>query len=165
MVVDRSRFACAGEAPRFGAGLGLSAWRWTGRGTGPRPTAGLVRSDDRVRTDGHRGRVLGQLAADRSMPFVCVQPRQTSWARRTEGLTVEAAPSESAADRACCPSPRGHAAQSGSPSVSHCGAVTGRVKARHGRGTPSRPSVDPAQITPTGPRLHRPQTGLSTDQF
>jgi hypothetical protein len=26
---------------------------------------------------GHRWRVLGQLAADRSMPFVCVQPIQT----------------------------------------------------------------------------------------
>jgi transposase len=30
---------------------------------------------------GHRWRVLGQLAAERSMPFVCVQPMQTSWAR------------------------------------------------------------------------------------
>jgi transposase len=38
---------------------------------------------------GHRWRVLGQLAADRSMPFVCVQPMQTSWARRTEDLTVD----------------------------------------------------------------------------
>ena len=27
---------------------------------------------------GHRWRVLGQLAADRSMPYVCVQPMQTS---------------------------------------------------------------------------------------
>jgi hypothetical protein len=31
---------------------------------------------------GHRWRVLGQLAADRSMPFVCVQPVVTSWSRR-----------------------------------------------------------------------------------
>ena len=38
---------------------------------------------------GHRWRVLGQLAADRSMPFVCVQPLQTSWARRSEDLTVD----------------------------------------------------------------------------
>ena len=38
---------------------------------------------------GHRWRVLGQLAADRSMPFVCVQPMQTSWARRSEDLTVD----------------------------------------------------------------------------
>jgi transposase len=33
--------------------------------------------------------VLGQLAADRSMPFVCVQPLVTSWSRRTEDLTVD----------------------------------------------------------------------------
>ena len=29
---------------------------------------------------GHRWRVPGQLAADRSMPFVCVQPMVSSWA-------------------------------------------------------------------------------------
>lgn len=38
---------------------------------------------------GHRWRVLGQLAAERSMPFVCVQPMQTSWARRSEDLTFD----------------------------------------------------------------------------
>lgn len=38
---------------------------------------------------GHRWRVLGQLAADRSMPFVCVQPALTSYARRTEDLTFD----------------------------------------------------------------------------
>ncbi|HET6865607.1 MAG TPA: transposase, partial [Solirubrobacteraceae bacterium] len=38
---------------------------------------------------GHRWRVLGHLAADRSMPFVCVQAMQTSWARRTEDQTVD----------------------------------------------------------------------------
>ena len=38
---------------------------------------------------GHRWRVLGQLAADRGMPFVCVQPIQTSWARRSEDLTFD----------------------------------------------------------------------------
>src|SRR3954463_107827 len=36
---------------------------------------------------GHRWRVLGQLAADRGMPFVCVQPMLTSWSRRAEDLT------------------------------------------------------------------------------
>ena len=36
---------------------------------------------------GHRWRVLGQLAADRGMPFVCVQTLQTAWARRSEDLT------------------------------------------------------------------------------
>ena len=38
---------------------------------------------------GHRWRVLGQLAADRGMPFVCVQPVVTSWARRAEDLTFD----------------------------------------------------------------------------
>ncbi len=36
---------------------------------------------------GHRWRVLGQQAADRGMPFVCVQPAMTSWSRRAEDLT------------------------------------------------------------------------------
>jgi transposase len=36
---------------------------------------------------GHRWRVLGELAGQRSMPFVCVQPSLTSAARRTEDLT------------------------------------------------------------------------------
>jgi len=36
---------------------------------------------------GHRWRVLAQLAADRSMPFVCVQPAVSSWSRRAEDLT------------------------------------------------------------------------------
>jgi transposase len=38
---------------------------------------------------GHRWRILGQLASDRSMPFVCVQPMLTSWARRSEDLTFD----------------------------------------------------------------------------
>jgi transposase len=38
---------------------------------------------------GHRWRVLGQLAADRGMPFVCVQPALTSYSRRTEDLTFD----------------------------------------------------------------------------
>jgi transposase len=38
---------------------------------------------------GHRWRVLGQLAGDRQMPFVCVQPVITSWSRRTEDLTFD----------------------------------------------------------------------------
>jgi transposase len=38
---------------------------------------------------GHRWRVLGRLAADRGMPFVCVQPVQMSWARRSEDLTFD----------------------------------------------------------------------------
>ncbi|RZS77903.1 transposase [Motilibacter rhizosphaerae] len=38
---------------------------------------------------GHRWRVLGQLAAERGMPFVCVQPLVSSWARRGEDLTFD----------------------------------------------------------------------------
>src|SRR5215469_9799812 len=38
---------------------------------------------------GHRWRVLGQLAADRGMSFVCVQPMLFSWARRSEDLTFD----------------------------------------------------------------------------
>ena len=38
---------------------------------------------------GHRWRILGQLAADRGMSFVCVQPAVSSWARRTEDLTTD----------------------------------------------------------------------------
>jgi hypothetical protein len=38
---------------------------------------------------GYRWRVLGQLAADRAMPFVCVQPLLMSWARRSEDLTFD----------------------------------------------------------------------------
>ena len=38
---------------------------------------------------GHRWRVLGQLAAQRGMAFVCVQPMLSSWARKTEDLTTD----------------------------------------------------------------------------
>jgi transposase len=38
---------------------------------------------------GLQWRVLGQLAADRGMPFVCVQPMLTSRARRSEDLTFD----------------------------------------------------------------------------
>jgi transposase len=38
---------------------------------------------------GHRWRVLGELAADRGMSFVCVQPMLSSWARKTEDLTCD----------------------------------------------------------------------------
>ncbi|MEV4313323.1 hypothetical protein [Actinocrispum sp. NPDC049592] len=37
---------------------------------------------------GYRWRVLGQLSADRGVPFVCVQSMVTSWSRRTEDLTL-----------------------------------------------------------------------------
>ncbi|MGH8971486.1 MAG: IS110 family transposase [Actinomycetes bacterium] len=38
---------------------------------------------------GHRWRVVGQLAADRGLPFVCVQPLLVSWSRRQEDLTFD----------------------------------------------------------------------------
>ncbi|PPK90183.1 transposase IS116/IS110/IS902 family protein [Kineococcus xinjiangensis] len=38
---------------------------------------------------GHRWRVLGQLAAERGMAFVCVQPLISAWARRGEDLTSD----------------------------------------------------------------------------
>ena len=38
---------------------------------------------------GHRWRVLGQLASDRGLPFVCVQPAASAYARRTEDLTSD----------------------------------------------------------------------------
>ncbi|WP_147063882.1 IS110 family transposase [Knoellia locipacati] len=38
---------------------------------------------------GHRWQVLGQLAADRGMPFVCVQPAASAYARRSEDLTLD----------------------------------------------------------------------------
>jgi len=38
---------------------------------------------------GHRWRVLGQLATERGMSFVCVQPMLTSGARKSEDLTTD----------------------------------------------------------------------------
>ena len=37
---------------------------------------------------GHRWRVLGQLADQRGMSFVCVQPAVSAWVRKTEDLTT-----------------------------------------------------------------------------
>jgi transposase len=42
-----------------------------------------------VEPTGHRWRVVGQLAAERGMPFVCVQPLMSAWARRAEDLTFD----------------------------------------------------------------------------
>ena len=38
---------------------------------------------------GHRWMVLAQLAAERGMAFVCVQPAASSWARKSEDLTTD----------------------------------------------------------------------------
>ena len=51
--------------------------------------AGFVGVTVACEPTGHRWRVLGQLAAARGMPFVCVQTLMTSWARRSEDLTFD----------------------------------------------------------------------------
>ena len=78
-VIARRTFRC--RAWDLGAALDWAAGRaaaagWAGVTVACEPT-------------GHRWRVLGQLAADRAMPFVCVQPVVTSWSRRTEDLTCD----------------------------------------------------------------------------
>src|SRR5437762_9123297 len=78
-VIARRTYRC--RAWDLGAALDWAAGRalahgWTGVTVACEPT-------------GHRWRVLGQLAADRAMPFVCVQPMLTSWARRSEDLTCD----------------------------------------------------------------------------
>jgi transposase len=78
-VIARRVFRCRawdlGSALDWAAGRAAAAG-WAGVTVACEPT-------------GHRWRVLGQLASDRSMPFVCVQPVVTSWARRTEDLTCD----------------------------------------------------------------------------
>jgi transposase len=78
-VIARRMFWC--RAWDLGSALDWAAGRATASGW-----AGVTVSCEPT---GHRWRVLGQLAADRSMPFVCVQPMVTSWARRTEDLTCD----------------------------------------------------------------------------
>jgi transposase len=78
-VLARRTFRC--KAWDLGAALDWAAERAAANGF-----AGVTVACEPT---GHRWRVLGQLAADRSMPFVCVQPMQTSWARRSEDLTFD----------------------------------------------------------------------------
>jgi transposase len=78
-VIARRTFRC--RAWDLGAALDWASGRaaaagWAGVTVACEPT-------------GHRWRVLGQLALDRAMPFVCVQPVVTSWSRRTEDLTSD----------------------------------------------------------------------------
>lgn len=78
-VIARRVFRCRawdlGSALDWAAGRAAAAG-WSGVTVSCEPT-------------GHRWRVLGQLPADRSMPFVCVQPVVTSWSRRAEDLTCD----------------------------------------------------------------------------
>ena len=76
-VLARRTFRC--RAWDLGVALDWAADRATAKGFG-----GVTVSCEPT---GHRWRVLGQLAADRGMSFVCVQPMLTSWARRSEDLT------------------------------------------------------------------------------
>ncbi|HZJ05190.1 MAG TPA: IS110 family transposase [Nocardioidaceae bacterium] len=78
-VLARRTFRC--RAWDLGVALDWAAQRAAAKGF-----AGVTVSCEPT---GHRWRVLGQLAADRAMPFVCVQPMQTSWARRSEDLTFD----------------------------------------------------------------------------
>jgi hypothetical protein len=78
-VIARRTFRC--RARDLGSALDWVAGRATASGW-----AGVTVSCEPT---GHRWRVLGQLAADRSMPFVCVQPVVTSWSRRTEDMTCD----------------------------------------------------------------------------
>jgi hypothetical protein len=78
-VVARKTYRC--RAWDLGAALDWAAERARAKGF-----AGVTVSCELT---GHRWRVLGQLAADRSLRFVCVQPMVTSWARRAEDLTVD----------------------------------------------------------------------------
>ncbi|WP_433285491.1 IS110 family transposase [Micromonospora sp. CA-244673] len=78
-VLARKTFRC--RAWNLGAALDWAAERAAAKGW-----AGVTVACEPT---GHRWRVLGQLAADRAMPFVCVQPMLTSWARRSEDLTSD----------------------------------------------------------------------------
>jgi transposase len=78
-VLARRTFRC--RAWDLGCALDWAAERARAKGF-----AGVTVSCEPT---GHRWRVLGQLAADRLMPFVCVQPMITSWSRRAEDLTQD----------------------------------------------------------------------------
>lgn len=78
-VLARKTFRC--KAWDLGAALDWAADRAT--------RAGFSGVTVACEPTGQRWRGLAQLAADRGMPFVCVQPAASSWARRTEDLTTD----------------------------------------------------------------------------
>lgn len=78
-VLARKTFRC--KAWDLGVALDWAAQRAAARGY-----AGVTVACEPT---GHRWRVLGQLAAERGMSFVCVQPMLSSWARRSEDLTFD----------------------------------------------------------------------------
>jgi transposase len=71
VVVDHDLKVLAGKTLRCRAWELGTAWDWAGERAAAKGFAGV-----RVACEptGHRWRVLGQLAADRGMPLVCVQP-------------------------------------------------------------------------------------------
>ncbi|GAB3861767.1 IS110 family transposase [Dactylosporangium cerinum] len=78
-VLARKTFRC--HAWDLGAALD-----WAGPQAAANGFAGVTVACEPT---GHRWRVLGQLAGERGMPFVCVQPMLSSWARRSEDLTFD----------------------------------------------------------------------------
>jgi transposase len=78
-VLARRTFRC--RAWDLGAALD-----WAGERAAAKGFAGATVACEPT---GHRWRILGQLAGERSMPFVCVQPSMTAWARRSEDLTFD----------------------------------------------------------------------------
>jgi hypothetical protein len=78
-VLARRTFRCRA----WDLGVALD---WAGQRAAARGFAGVTVACEPT---GHRWRVLAQLASDRSMSFVCVQPMPTAWSRRAEDLTVD----------------------------------------------------------------------------
>src|SRR5215469_17589031 len=78
-VLARKTFRC--RAWDLGTALD-----WAGERAAAKGYAGVTVACEPT---GHRWRVLGQLAADRGMSSVCVQPMLSSWARRSEDLTFD----------------------------------------------------------------------------
>ena len=79
-VLARKTFRC--RAWDLGVALDWAAERAAAKGWGGG-------DGGRVSPLGTAGGCSGKLAAGRSMPFVCVQPMLTSWARRSEDLTFD----------------------------------------------------------------------------
>src|SRR5918995_1310795 len=78
-VLARRTFRC--KAWDLGAALDWAAERAI--------RAGYAGGTVACEPTGHRWRVLGQLASEWGMSFVCVQPMLTSWARKSEDLTTD----------------------------------------------------------------------------
>src|SRR6266567_8726114 len=91
-VIARRVFRC--RAWDLGSALDWAAGRAAAAGW-----AGVTVSCEPA---GHRWRVLGQLAADRLMPFVCVQPMISSSSRRVEDLTQDKTDEDDAGERSGC---------------------------------------------------------------